>query len=198
MNSDEILKAILAISKSRFDVVGPEASLKLCSLAGDEIHDRQVVTLRKSALAAAGNKTILIAWLHSPDDIKYGAKWAACVRDVLPEPEASDLYLILAAEEFSEGICSNLEADEQFCRKYALRPHETPDDMVLRTFLAPLDAKDDDSNIADPVISAMRMTGKGHEWLDGGQQEYWKELFLSDRESSNIASLLIGEGIQEE
>lgn len=198
MKSDEILQAILAISKKRFVVVEPEASLKLCFLAGDEIHDRQVVILRKSALTAGGNKTILIAWLKSPDDIKHGAKWAASVRDVLPEPEASDLYLILAAEQLSEGTCSSLEADEQFCRKYALRPHETPDDMVSRTFLAPLEAKDDESNITDPVISAMRLTGKGHEWLDDEQQEYWKELFLSDLESSNIASLLIGEGFQEE
>jgi len=140
----------------------------------------------------------LIACFDSVENLDFGARWAADVRDVLPEPEASDLYLILSAEGLSEGECSRLESDEQFCRKYVLRPGEDPKDFVLRTFLCPLESNDDGLDLSDPVIAAMKFTEAENDWLDAQQQDYWKALFLSSLESTDIARLLLDDGAPEE
>ncbi|WP_163022446.1 ABC-three component system middle component 1 [Pseudomonas viridiflava] len=198
MSCDDLRATVLELAESRFLLTELERSDYLYSLVQDDIFTRSVVTLKKRTAKSGGNKTLLLACFSSPDQIELGAKWAADVRDALPEPEASDLYLFLSVEGLSEGECSRLEADEQFCRKYVLRPNETNSSLVLRTFLGPLVVVDEGGNVADPIVSAMRSTEKEHEWLDAPMQEYWKELFLSSRESAVIASLLIGEGTQEE
>lgn len=184
MSCEDLHKAVLELAKSRFLITEPDRSNYLYDLAQEDIFPRSVVTLKKLTAKSGGNKTILLAYFSSPDLIGLGAKWAANVRDALPEPEASDLYLFLSVNGLSEGECSRLEADEQFCRKYVLRPSETNSNLVLRTFLGPLEVGVDDFNVADPVVSAMRLTEKQHEWLNSPIQEYWKELFIESREFS--------------
>ncbi|WP_050516281.1 ABC-three component system middle component 1 [Pseudomonas lactis] len=197
MSWENLQTAVLELAESRFLHTELERSNYLYHLAQEDDFPRSVVTLKKRTANSGGNKTLLLAHFSSLDQIGLGAKWAADVRDALPEPEASDLYLFLSVNGLSEGECSRLEADEQFCRKYVLRPSETNLSLVLRTFLGPLEVGDDEVSVADPVVTAMRSTAKEHEWLDSPMQEYWKELFLSTHESAVIASLLIDEGTQE-
>lgn len=196
MSCESLQSAVLELAESRFLRTELERSDFLYHLAQYDDFPRSVITLKKRSAKFGGNKTLLIAHLSSLDKIGLGAKWAAEVRDALPEPEASDLYLFLSVNGLSDGECSRLEADEQFCRKYVLRPSETALSLVLRTFLGPLEVGDDEVGVADPLISAMRLTAKEHEWLDSPMQDYWKELFLSTQESAVIASLLIDEGTQ--
>lgn len=197
MSWENLQAAVLELAESRFLHTELERSNYLYHLAQEDDFPRSVVTLKKRTANSGGNKTLLLAHFSSLDQIGLGAKWAADVRDALPEPEASDLYLFLSVNGLSDGECSRLEADEQFCRKYVLRPSETDLSLVLRTFLGPLEVGDDEVSVADPVVTAMRSTAKEHEWLDSSMQEYWKELFLSTHESAVIASLLIDEGTQE-
>jgi hypothetical protein len=197
MSWQSLQAAVLELAQSRFLLTELERSNYFHQLAQEDNFPRSVITLKKRTSDLGGNKTLLLAYFSSLDQIGLGAKWAADVRDALPEPEASDLYLFLSVNGLSEGECSRLEADEQFCRKYVLRPSETDLSLVLRTFLGPLEAGDDEVSVADPVVTAMRATAKEYEWLDSPMQEYWKELFLSTHESAVIASLLIDEGTQE-
>ena len=198
MNCDSLQAAILELAQNRFFLAEQERSDYFYSLVQDGVVDRSVVTLKKHTAGSGGNKTLLLACLSSTEQISLGAKWAADVRDELPEPEASDLYLFLSVDGISDGECSRIEADEQFCRKYVLRPYESYSSLVMRTFLGPLEVGDEAVSVADPVVSAMRSTEKDHNWLDSPMQEHWKRLFLLDQESTVIASLLIDERNQEE
>lgn len=188
MKTRNIEALIKSRTQNRFDVSVDES---LAVLAESSLTDVYALKVRRTAKLNTSGRTILLAAIDKIEDWKLVARWTAQVRDMLPEPETSDLYLILLAEGFSQHNISRLEADEQFCRKYVA---STIDEMPLlldRTFLASLSTSETGTTIVDPVTAAFLATQTKHSWLTNTLQEQWLKTFLSDKTGKDLVPEII-------
>ena len=68
-------------------------------------------------------KTLLVTGID-PDQIRDVLQWAALCKELLLDPETSDVYLfIIWSGENNPSIeeCLRIEANEDFCRKFVLK-----------------------------------------------------------------------------
>ncbi len=141
MNVSDMLEAIGARATERFELEeeGREsARARLHRLCPDDVCDHGVVRLRRTGAARGGWRTMLVASLPNADQLGKALRWTADVREELPDPEASDLYLLIVGPGLDELDPETIESDEHFCRKLVQRTsEETPNAMLDRTFLAP-------------------------------------------------------------
>jgi len=183
MKTLEIEAQVRIRAKNRFAVSVDEF---LASLAEPSLADVSALKLRRAAKPDSTGRTILLAAIDKNEDWKTVARWTAQVRDMVPEPETSDLYLILLAEGFSSHNCSRIEADEQFCRKYVTRSLEEIPSLLDRTFLASLSSSNTTAGIDDPVTTAFQSTQINHAWFTDPWQEYWLRSFLGEKTGKDL------------
>lgn len=189
MKTWEIEAQIRARVQSRFDV-SVDRSFTL--LAEKPLNDVTALKVRRSTKPESSGRTILLAAIDKIEDWLLVARWTAQVRDMLPEPETSDLYLILLGEGFSPHNRSRLEADEQFCRKYVASSIEEMPQLLDRTFLTSLSTSETGSTIIDPVTSAFQAIQIKHSWLTDSLREQWLKTFLSDKAGKDLVPDIIG------
>jgi len=98
------------------------------------------------------------------------------------------LYLIAAitSPELSIDICTNIESNDKFCRKYLLRPQETIEGLLGRTFLNPLTNEASEVEIVDPLHTALANTLKNLPWFTSDIQAFWKVTLLSGKTSADL------------
>ncbi|MDP2308688.1 MAG: hypothetical protein Q8P18_21890 [Pseudomonadota bacterium] len=132
MTSEQWVALLHARVAGRFEFEGDEVGcVTLRKLAPPHLEDAAVVRLRRAA--ASGHRTVLVVSCDN-GGIGNALRWAASVRDALPEPEPADLYLILDAPCAVE-VGARLEADDRFCRRFVIREKESPEELLERTFL---------------------------------------------------------------
>ena len=200
MKKELLIKAIYIAIDGLFQIQPDEGfSKKLEEIKPRELTD--VATLRIQRLPNSEItmlsfdtwRTVLVTVLANKDQVRHALRWAALVKDVLLDPESSDLYLFIAFENQADltiESCIHLESTEQFCRKYVLRPEETPEQLVERTFLAPLISSSMNTRVSDPLIAAFSNTGSQHTWFNTAEQNRWQKIFLSGKKGDELVDEL--------
>src|SRR5688572_15559966 len=103
----------------RFDSADSDAScVELELLAPESMPIRCVMRLRRRESVSNGWRTLLLCSLFEASQVQHALRWAAAVRDTLPEPETADLYLIMLIEDLDDNQRLRIEADEKFCRRF--------------------------------------------------------------------------------
>lgn len=185
-------EAIIEKSKSRFEVdLEPKTLSSLLALAPGALEDRQALRIRREGVKSGGWRTLLIASIRSLEDLPKVIRWSAEVRDYLEEPETADLYLLLIVADVPEEECIQIEADEQFCRKFVQRPGESIVGMLDRTFLNQLTKGTVETGSAEPLAQALSNLGTRHTWLTPDQQEVWRTALLSGVTGAELAEALL-------
>ncbi|ELA7883015.1 ABC-three component system middle component 1 [Vibrio alginolyticus] len=146
-----------------------------------------VILLRRAEKLNGGFRTILLVSAESLTKAGDALYWAANIRDMLPEPYSSDIYLFLTVEGASLEECNRIEADELYCRKYVRRPDELSEDFVSRTFLALPATKNSIGKMSDPIAISLSKTALVHGWLSEDNQELWKKALLSNGSPHDLA-----------
>ncbi len=167
----------------------------------------KILRLKRLNNKLAGWKTIIIGIIGKIDaeslefkgELRQILKISAHTREKLTEAEPYDLYLFLGVlnPPENDGPCMRLEATEQFCRKYVLRPNETIEDLIERTFLSRFEnQKEKIEPLQDPLILALRETQSSspeHFWLESRYQNMWKNALISGETADTLIEMLFEE-----
>ena len=151
-------------------------------------HSSEILRLKRSRIDKAGWRTVLLIELPS-SAVQAAHQWAADVRDVLPEPETSDLYMFLVISDVTNDEATRIETDERFCRKIVARQSEAVMDFLDRTFLAALDPPGDVETLSDPLISALNSLSAAHPWT-GPHITALKAELLANTSGADIVRVL--------
>jgi hypothetical protein len=184
MKFEEFTKEISENIADRFKVISSD---KYSFLAPTSLNCKTIFEVQLLKSEAKGLKTVLLASINSFDDLIYPLKWAAAVKDILLDPQSADLYLIIHQNgNIPLETCLRIESSEEFCRKFILRPEETTEGLINRTFLSKLidDSSEEISN--SPTLNAFNSMRKENDWMEESEQKRWQELLLSDMESYDI------------
>lgn len=169
---------------------------EMLDLLVEKIGNKQVLRFcrQNSSVALSRNmKTLLIVGI-TQDDLKDVLQWAALCKEILLDPETSDIYLfILWLDDSKTSVeeCLRIEANEDFCRKFVLRPHETLESFTERTFLKQVEAPQPLDLGQDPLISAFSGLVEQFGWFNETEKARWKEAFDSGASGSDLFDALI-------
>ncbi|MBJ6120063.1 hypothetical protein JAO76_17790 [Pontibacter sp. BT310] len=186
MKVEEVKNAILEVVKDHYIVEDPSLiSCDLQNILSEDAIKRAVIRIQRRINSAVPMlntwKTLLIVELKTSSDLKLALKWTSVVQDSLLDPETSDLYLFIAfTEPTALESCLRVESTEQFCRKYVLRPNESPQELLDRSFLCRLESTSQELIGLDPLYNALLDTSSDHIWFDAKEQNRWKVAFLSN------------------
>ena len=182
----EMLEAISNRAQGRYEVRDPvSVELPLPSTGFTTV----AVQLKRVNREGAGWRTVLIAALTDGEAIQEAFRWAADVRDMLPEPQTADLYMFMLIEGVASEDAARLETDDRFCRKVVAREGEKMDSFLDRSFLASLSLPGDFDSISDPLSAALNALVGAHSWVKP-HQDNWRELLLYGGSGAEIAEAL--------
>lgn len=139
-------------------------------------------------------KTLLVVGIISDDDLKDTLQWVALCKELLLDPETADIYLaIMYSNENQPSIeeCLRIEASEDFCRKFVLRPNETSESFIERTFITKVDAPSPMDLGQDPLIAAFSILEQEFTWFNDAEKIKWREAFSSGASSFDLFNTLI-------
>lgn len=159
------------------------------AMAPPEI-DCQVLQLKRINQESAGWRTVLITALPFETlKIQTAFRWAADVRDMLPEPQTADLYMFMLFDNIPSEDAARIETDDRFCRKVVVREEEEVGSFLDRSFLACLSPTGSSEDISDPLLAALGSLELKHPWVEP-HINTWRELLLSGTSASDIADAL--------
>ncbi|UVM19163.1 hypothetical protein LOY42_12945 [Pseudomonas sp. B21-023] len=183
----ELVSAVRQRAEGRYDVSPPESVDLASPLAEIEF---QTIQLKRVNQNTAGWRTVLIAaFPFEPVSIQGAFRWAADVRDMLPEPQTADLYMFLLIDGIASEDAARLETDDRFCRKVVARQEEDVSSFLDRSFLAALAPAGTSDGITDPLLAALDSLKKSHSWVEPHLPE-WHGLLLSGMAGAEIADAL--------
>ncbi|MCJ8268559.1 MAG: hypothetical protein MJK04_04065 [Psychrosphaera sp.] len=195
MAETELLQAIIDAAQGRFKHDNTSEMIDdLRLLANEELTQPQVIRLSRIHSDNCGWRTILTTQISDASQLLLANRWAADVRGYLCEPETSDLYLIINCDGISPDQILRAEADEQFCRKFVSWPNETPQQLLRRTFLAPIELAQNEQPLLDPLSLALENTADEHQWFDNKISQKWRQLLLSGKTGRDLLELLVETG----
>jgi hypothetical protein len=157
----------------------------LKSIAPLELEDWMLFRIQRSYYPKKENsywKTLLVVGLNNIEQLKHAITWTATVKDLLLNPESSDLYLFLCWKEESQPSideCLRIEATEEFCRKFVVRPNEDFNSLIDRTFIKNIYNSSQNITGSDPLVSALSDVEKDYPWLNHAEQQKWRDAFNS-------------------
>ncbi|MBD9616247.1 ABC-three component system middle component 1 [Pseudomonas sp. PDM07] len=151
-------------------------------------HDSIILRLKRAHIEKAGWRTVLLIELPS-HSAQAAHQWAASVRDVLPEPETSDLFMFMILRETSPDEAIRIETDDRFCRKVVARQQETPMEFLDRTFLAALEPPGNVETLSDPLVAALQALSSAQSWTRD-HIDVWKTELLSTASGADVARSL--------
>lgn len=183
MTLQQLAAAISQRAEGRYEVQ-PADAMDLPEVE----HTSEILRLKRSRIDKAGWRTVLLIELPS-SAVQAAHQWAADVRDVLPEPETSDLYMFLVISAVTNDEAARIETDDRFCRKVVARQSEAVMDFLDRTFLAALDPPGDVETLSDPLISALNSLSAAHPWTDP-HITAWKAELLSNTSGADVVRVL--------
>ncbi|WLH36084.1 hypothetical protein PSH79_02010 [Pseudomonas sp. FP2196] len=151
-------------------------------------HASQILRLKRARIDKAGWRTVLLIELPS-HAVQAAHQWAANVRDVLPEPETSDLYMFIILRDTTHDEATRIETDDRFCRKVVARQQEMPIEFLDRTFLAALDPPGEVETLSDPLVAALQALSSAQSWTKD-HIDFWKTELLSTTNGADVARSL--------
>lgn len=182
--------------ENRFSIKnqGP-VETEMIDLASENIANKQLLRFSRTQESLELHlKTLLLADIRSNDDLKNAIQWAALCKELLLDPETADIYLaIMWSNENQPSVeeCLRIEASEDFCRKFVLRPNETSESFVERTFITKVDAPSPMDLGQDPLIAAFSVLEEQFPWFDEAEKIKWREAFNSGASSFELFNTLI-------
>lgn len=183
----ELVSAIRQRAEGRYEVAAPQTVDLATPLAEIEF---QTIQLKRVNQEGAGWRTVLIAaFPFELANIQGAFRWAADVRDMLPEPQTADLYMFLLIDGVAYEDAARLETDDRFCRKVVAREQEDVSSFLDRSFLASLAPIGSSDGITDPLLAALESLKKAHSWVEPHLPE-WHGLLLSGMAGADIAEAL--------
>lgn len=165
-------------------------------LAEENIIDKQIVRFyrqQSTDLSFHFMKTLLIVNI-SQSNLKDVLQWVAICKELLLDPETADIYLfIMWKEDITPSIeeCLRIEASEDFCRKFVIRPNETKESFVERTFITKVDTPTPLDLGQDPLIAAFSVLEQEFSWFNDDEKIKWREAFSSGTSSFDLFNILI-------
>ncbi|GAB7558422.1 hypothetical protein nrt1_26170 [Pseudomonas aeruginosa] len=151
-------------------------------------HASLILRLKRARIEKAGWRTVLL--IELPSHLAQEAhQWAASIRDVLPEPETSDLFMFIILQEATHDEAIRIETDDRFCRKVVARQQETPMEFLDRTFLAALDPPGNVETLSDPLVAALQALSSAQSWTRD-HIDFWKTELLSTTNGADVARSL--------
>jgi hypothetical protein len=196
MKIEELNTFIIDYIQGRFQLQESTLSVLLCldetSIAKKVL---RIQRIKQDNITYHENwKTILIAEVHTKEEIQFAQEWSAIVKDALLDPETADLYLfiIYAPNVFDISIdeCNSIESSEQYCRKYIQRPGKTAIELIERTFLSKLEDIQQQNDVIDPINTAIAATAEKHSWFTDEEQKKWRTALLSENSGYDLIELL--------
>ena len=186
-----VLESLRDAAMQRYDSVldGDDVSY-LCSLHPNRLSDFGILRLKRSSHSASCYKTIAVNVVENPSEFHESFRWLASMKEVILDPESSDLYFVGAIknEAVSKEMCITIESGEQFCRKYVMRPEEEMQSFIDRTFLSNLNADELNDDITDPLIAAISKTSLALPEFEEELQKHWQSALLSGKAGADIAN----------
>ena len=187
MSYEKLLQGINLSIKDRFNIDSGscESIFALCpqELTVKAMYRLERITDPKSKT----RKTILVVGIEDDSQTIHAFRWAAIAKEILIDPESSDLYLFIC---FNQSVplevCLRIESTEQFCRKYVIHPEETIEHFMERTFLAKLNSASQGILSADPLIKSFVSVQIEHDWFNTDEQNKWKGILLSGLTGSEL------------
>jgi len=167
----------------------------LKSLPDQKLQNTDVIQLQRKSTTPKGWRTLSICTVTSSEDINFALQWSAECKEELLDPESADLYLLMLTQDFeiSKEECLSIEANEKFCRKLILRPEESLEQLLARTFLVSISEPSESSHIMDPLTLALKETNKNFSWFDDSQQGIWRKALLSSKTGQELIDRLFQE-----
>lgn len=194
--NSQIVEAIRTTVKERFIVeLESDIIINLKQLAPSKIIEKEIIRLQRISSTKGGWRTFLVATLQQTGDIDYAIQWAASSKEEILDPQAADLYLIIEIKnnDLTLEQCISIEAGEKVCRKLILRPNEQINELIERTFLAPVEETVSDEQIMDPLTVALRETASTQDWFNANQQTRWRSILLSGLTGAELIDALFDE-----
>lgn len=182
--------------QARFHIESPNVlQTEMLDLTPQGITNKQVLRFCRPLSSNVPNqfgKTLLVTGID-PDQIRDVLQWAALCKEVLLDPETSDVYLFImwsGKNNLSIEECLRIEANEDFCRKFVLRPSEAIESFIERTFLKKIDASKPLDLGQDPLISAFSGLEQQFSWLDEAEKARWRAAFNSGATGFELFNIL--------
>lgn len=168
---------------------------EMIDMASENLQNKKLLRFfRPQETSEPRLKTLLIAGIISDDHLKDALQWAALCKELLLDPETADIYLaIMWSDENQPSLeeCLRIEASEDFCRKFVLRPDETNESFVERTFITKVDTPSPLDLGQDPLIVAFSVLEQEFTWFNNEEKIKWREAFSSGTSSFDLFNLLI-------
>lgn len=204
MTFDEFVSHIKESIQPRFNIESVnDLQTEMLDLAPLNIVNKQVLRFYR-AISSTGvihfGKTLLLTGIKS-EQIKDVLQWAALCKDLLLDPATSDVYLFII---WCGGVtpsmeeCLRIEANEDFCRKFVLRPSEDLESFIDRTFLKKVDVPEPLDLGQDPLISAFSGLEEEFSWLDESEKARWRSAFNSGASGFDLFNMLISNKLEKD
>jgi len=191
--SASIASAIISMAEGRFIISNSDYLNDLLQeITPEPLKDKVIISLKRNGPNLIGERTILISVLDSLDEFKTTLQWAASVKDELLEPANGDLYLFTAIKDNGLSInqCTDIESSDRICRRYVLRPNETIEELLNRSFVAPIMGDVSTHGISDPLHLALEKTAIDQQWFTQEEQQSWQKVLLSGKTGQDLIEAL--------
>jgi len=193
MKYNELITTLDKFWGNRYRIQKNSDILKLIeSIAPIELTQKKLFRIQRKYYPTKENlywKTLLIVGISQIEQLKHAITWTASVKDILLNPEPSDIYLFLC---WDEGLqpsldeCLRIEATEEFCRKYVVHPDESYESFIERTFILTVDNSSQNISGSDPLISAFSDVEKEYSWFNHEKQQKWRDAFSSGKTGTDL------------
>jgi hypothetical protein len=196
MTFDQLVLYIIHQIEARFSIKsqGPIEN-EMIEIASENLQNKKLLRFfRPLETLEPRLKTLLIVGINSDNHLKDVLQWAALCKELLLDPETADIYLaIMWTGETQPSLeeCLRIEASEDFCRKFVLRPNETKESFVERTFITKVDVPTPLDLGQDPLISAFSVLEEEFSWFNDDEKVKWREAFSSGTSSFDLFNTLI-------
>lgn len=198
MTFDQFAAHINGDIEKRFSIeTQSNINAEMIGLASENITDKKVLRFCRhhpSDSMSQNWKTLLIVGISSMNNLREVLQWTALCKELLLDPETADIYLfVMWVDESNTSIeeCFRIEANEDFCRKFVLRPKETIELFIERTFIKKIDVPNPLDLGQDPLVAAFSGLEEQFTWFDEIEKAKWREAFNSGASSFELFNTLI-------
>lgn len=196
MTFDQFISYIHRQIEARFSIKSQGTiENEMIEVASENLQNKELIRFfRPLETSEPSLKTLLVVGINSDSNLKDVLQWAALCKELLLDPETADIYLaIMWTKETQPSIeeCLRIEASEDFCRKFVLRPNETKESFVERTFFTKVEAPTPLDLGQDPLISAFSVLEQEFAWFNDEEKVKWREAFSSGMSSFDLFNTLI-------
>ncbi|MDR6734820.1 ABC-three component system middle component 1 [Sphingobacterium sp. 2149] len=196
MTFDQFISYIHHQIEARFSIISQGTiENEMIEVASENLQNKELIRFfRPLETSEPSLKTLLVVGINSDSNLKDVLQWAALCKELLLDPETADIYLaIMWTKETQLSIeeCLRIESSEDFCRKFVLRPNETKESFLERTFITKVEAPTPLDLGQDPLISAFSVLEQEFAWFNDEEKVKWRQAFSSGMSSFDLFNTLI-------